>query len=218
MNSVLSFVDCRICNCVVTEMRSAQINFPDSQETTQVTTYITTHITTLFIKYSCTPQKVETSKTSTNDTMVSNIGQLPNEVLYQIALHLPPTSLPVFQRVCCRFDQLVDNLIWRKLCATRFKYWDSRHRIKAKLAGESNDIDWKILFIQRHLVDRSTSDALNSILSSQQDRLDKFQQIISHGYDAKDCLMRHFQVADSADDVLARRCVHLQRGQTISWY
>lgn len=137
--------------------------------------------------------------------MASSLTSLPNEVIQQILLDLDPLSLPAFQLVCHRFYQLVNPLIWRHLCETQFHYWKPSHRIKSRLAGDVARTDWKGLFVQRHLADRSTTEALNGIISSQMDRLEKFQQIVDNGYDAKDCLLRHYKIADDAEDVLARR-------------
>ena len=140
------------------------------------------------------------------------ISDLPNEVIQHIIRHVPPLSIIAFQRVCRRFNELADSLIWRELCRSNFKYWSPEHDIKRKFASHVDEVDWKSIFVNRFIVDRRTTECLNSILSSQMGRIDKFQRIVELGYDVKDCLLTHMRVEDSAEDVLARRCV-----QNINW-
>ena len=137
--------------------------------------------------------------------MATGINSLPNEVLQQILCYLPPLSIPDFQLVNQRFSKLLNGLIWRYFCKHEFKYWNSEHCITAKFSGNVESTDWKTLFVNRHQIDRFTSATLDSILSSQMGRIEKFQQILDCGYDAKDTLLRHLGVSNDAEDVLARR-------------
>ncbi len=77
----------------------------------------------------------------------------------------------------------------------------------AKLSGPVSSVDWKALYISRHLVDRTTSQLLDSILNSQTGRIEKFQSIVRFGYDAKDALLRNIFVDSCAEDYLSRRFV-----------
>ena len=133
------------------------------------------------------------------------LSDLPNEVIQQILLYIPPSSIASFQQLSSRFNALVKPLLWRHYCRTLFKYWSSNHHIKQKFLTEANSVDWKLTYGQRHRVDRITSTALDSILASQAGRIEKFQVIVEFGYDAKDCLLRHLRCDDDDEDVLARR-------------
>lgn len=77
--------------------------------------------------------------------------------------------------------------------------------MKAKFAGDVNKVNWKKIFSDRHSFDRSISHEIGSILSNQVGRIEKAENIIKYGYDAKDILLRNLKVGDSAEDVLARR-------------
>ena len=74
-----------------------------------------------------------------------------------------------------------------------------------KFSGAVSKVDWKKIFTQRHGIARSISRNIDSILSSQSGRIEKAEKIMGHGYDAKDTLLRHLNVGDDAEDVLARR-------------
>ena len=65
--------------------------------------------------------------------------------------------------------------------------------------------DWKKVFSDRHSRDRSINNEIDSIVASQPNRFEKARKIIGYGYDAKDTLLRHLNVSDDAEDVLARR-------------
>ena len=137
----------------------------------------------------------------------NSLSSLPNEVIQQVLQYLHPKSIPSFQRTCKRFNALADAIVWREKCRAVYRYWRPEHNIAAKFAGNVHAVDWRALFIERELVDQGTTEALNDLLSSQTGRLEKAQRILEHGYDAKDCLLRHCAVGDEADDVLARRLV-----------
>jgi F-box protein 21 len=139
--------------------------------------------------------------------MTVTLSELPNEVLQQVLYYLPPLSLPAFQLVNRRFSLLANGLIWRHVCTSKYRYWKSDHNIGEKLAAKVEQTNWKELYTQRHVIDRHTTQTLNSILSSQTGRIEKFQQILQYGYDAKDCLLWHYSSASDAEDVLARRLV-----------
>jgi len=133
------------------------------------------------------------------------ISDLPNEVIQQILLSIPPLSIVNFQQVSRRFNTLVEPLLWKQKCQTIYRYWSPRHQIREKYLANANSHDWQSVIAQRHKVDRITTATLNSILESQTGRIDKFQCIVDCGYDAKDCLLRHMKCDDDAEDVLARR-------------
>lgn len=74
-----------------------------------------------------------------------------------------------------------------------------------KFSGAVARVDWKKIFSERHSVDHATTRQIDSILSSQRSRIEKTESIVAHGYDAKDTLLRHLNIGDEAEDVLARR-------------
>lgn len=133
------------------------------------------------------------------------LSDLPTEILFQILLWAPPVSIPTFQQVCRKFNALSQPVLWRHHCRRQFRYWSPEHDIFTKLSQDAAQIDWKHIFRNRHLTDSAISHDLERILSSQRGRIAKSERIIAHGYDAKDTLLRHLNVSDEADDVLARR-------------
>ncbi|KAL8849466.1 MAG: hypothetical protein Q9221_005548 [Calogaya cf. arnoldii] len=137
--------------------------------------------------------------------MTMILSDLPNEILYQILFSVPPASIPTLQQVSRKFNDLSQPLVWRHNCQTQFKYWSPEHDITTKYAQVPAKVDWKQLFQARHLADRATSRDLEDILSSQVGRIERSEKILAHGYDARDTLLRHLNVSDDAEDVLARR-------------
>jgi F-box protein 21 len=141
-----------------------------------------------------------------NDPMVPvTLSDLPNEILQQILLYVPPAAAARVQQVCHRFNALVEPLVWKHYYQTRYRYWDPDHQIRKKYMSDVGSVNWKKIFTRRYEMDTIITQTLNSILESQTGRIDKFQGIIQYGYDAKDCLLRHIRCSDDAEDVLARR-------------
>ncbi|KAA6409060.1 MAG: hypothetical protein FRX48_07404 [Lasallia pustulata] len=135
----------------------------------------------------------------------TSLSDLPNEIIQQILFYIPPSSALATQRISRRFYDLTQPILWRYHCRTQFKYWDQKHNIQAKVADNVAKVDWKDVFSSRHSIDRATSHAIDAILACQISRVEKFQSIVGFGYDAKDTLLRHLNVDDDAEDVLARR-------------
>ncbi|KAL4801880.1 Hemimethylated DNA-binding protein YccV like-domain-containing protein [Aspergillus unguis] len=138
--------------------------------------------------------------------MVPSLHELPEEILYNILLYCNvPDSIAVGSSAR-RFRGVTNEpLLWRHYCLTHFKYWAQEHDMPTKLSSAISTVDWKALYITRHLVDRSTNRILDSILTSQIGRIEKFQSIVNFGYDAKDTLLRNISIDSCADDYLARR-------------
>jgi hypothetical protein len=132
---------------------------------------------------------------------------LPDEVLQHILFYVSPSDL--LSNVQCtskRFCRLASEpLLWRHHCRVRFTYWDSKHRIRQKFTGNVGDVDWKTLYMHRKRVEAETATILDSIIEGQVDRIQKFKMIADFGYDAKDTLLNHCRVSETAEDVLARR-------------
>jgi len=135
------------------------------------------------------------------------LTDLPNEVIYQILQCLSPSDVPSLELVSKGFRTLARQpVLWQHFCRSSFRYWDQRWDIDSRFkANAANVEDWKGIYSERHLIDRSTTHQIDSILSSQVGRIGKSAKIIGLGYDAKDTLIRHLGVGDDAEDVLARR-------------
>ena len=134
------------------------------------------------------------------------LTDLPNEILQQILFYVTPATVPNLQRISRRFNDLAQPLLWRYHCRVQFKYWNWEHQIKEKYLEDVVKVDWKSIFTKRHNNDRAVTHAIDSILSSQTGRIETFQRIVDLGYDVKDTLIRHMNIDDEAEDVLARRC------------
>ncbi|KAL9594322.1 MAG: hypothetical protein Q9219_007095 [cf. Caloplaca sp. 3 TL-2023] len=137
--------------------------------------------------------------------MAPLLNDLPTEVLFQILLLVPATSVLALQQTSRRFNDLSQPVLWRHHCRKEFKYWSPEHDLPAKLAQDAANVDWKYIFQKRHVADAAVTRQLEKILSCQTGRIDRSEKIIAHGYDAKDTLLRHLTVSGDAEDVLARR-------------
>lgn len=135
----------------------------------------------------------------------SSLDALPNELLQQILSYCSATSILVLLRTCRRLNGLIDNHIWLGLCQQKFRYWSSEHNFEVFSEGDISRVNWRSIFLERRRKQRETTELLNSILASQSGRIDKFQQIVGLGYDAKDCLLMHCHADDDTEDWLARR-------------
>lgn len=140
--------------------------------------------------------------------MVLSLEYLPQEILLNILCYCDPLSAVALESTCRRLRGVTNEpILWRFYCRTSFRYWDSRHDMPNKLAGPVHQVDWKALYISRHLVGRATINFLDDILRSQTGRIEKFRTIIAYGYDIKDALLQNTQADSSVDDYLARRLV-----------
>jgi len=134
------------------------------------------------------------------------LTDLPNEVIYQILQFLSPHDVPSLELVSKSFRTTgCQRVLWQYFCRSNFRYWDRRWDIESKFRANAANVDWKGIYSKRHEIDRSTTRQIDSILSSQVGRIGKSAKIVGLGYDAKDTLIRHLEVGDDAEDVLARR-------------
>lgn len=136
-----------------------------------------------------------------------SLTDLPTEILEAIFMHLDPQSLVLLSQVNRFIKRLTADapLIWRHFCRTRFRTWDSRHRIAAKFTGPLSNVDWRALFVARETVNRQTKKLLDHIVATQHERIRCINEIAEFGYDAKETLLRECACPDDAEDVLARR-------------
>ena len=137
--------------------------------------------------------------------MTVTLEELPTEVLYNVFLFVPPSSVSRLQQVSQRFNAVSRPLLWRHYCRTLYRYWSPERRIQEKFDGDVNQFDWKKLFFIRQDIARRVDEDINDILSEQKSRLKKAGRIVAVGYDAKDTLLQNLEVEDGAEDVLARR-------------
>lgn len=135
----------------------------------------------------------------------ASVNDLPNELLEQVLLFLPALSIPAFEQTCRRFSKVVKACNWRRFCRIQFRYWGRNCDEKSRPEDKLVETRWKRIYIERHRTHQETSNLIDSILSSQVGRIDKFQRIVEIGYDAKDCLLQHLATCENASDVLARR-------------
>lgn len=141
--------------------------------------------------------------------MCSSIIDLPNEILFQILIHIPPHLTPAVLLTCRTLNDVAEPRLWRYHCQTQFTYWSHKQGFHSQLAHETDSIDWRKTFAERYIIDKKTSYYLDGIIASQSGRIEKAENIVAFGYDAKDTLLRHMHVSDEAHDVLARRYVQL---------
>ena len=135
-----------------------------------------------------------------------NLYDLPSEVIHQILLLIPPTSLPTLELVSRQFAEFANQpLLWQHHCRDQFKYWNAARNMKEKFASNVADTDWKELYSERYRIDRDVTRGINSILATQTGRIQKSAKIVGFGHEAKDTLISHCHTGDDADDVLARR-------------
>ncbi|KAI1773755.1 hypothetical protein F4818DRAFT_421656 [Hypoxylon cercidicola] len=135
------------------------------------------------------------------------IDSLPDEIVHHILLYVSPEeTLSKIALLSKRFNRVAQEpLLWRFYCKASFKYWDSGHRFKERLAGNVRDTDWKRLFLVRLARNACIAHLVDGIITSRVGRLQKIEQVCQYGYDAKDYLLGQCQVPDSTEDVLARR-------------
>ncbi|PGH16083.1 hypothetical protein AJ80_05298 [Polytolypa hystricis UAMH7299] len=136
----------------------------------------------------------------------ASLSGLPEEVLHAILCYLPPTSTAALEQTSTRFRNVTNApLLWRFYCRSCFTYWDKKHDIAHKYSSPIWVVPWKQLYKERHAIDTTTTRILDSILTSQTGRIEKFHMIVNFGYDAKDTLVQHAKAGTHLEDYLARR-------------
>ncbi|KAI9369452.1 Hemimethylated DNA-binding protein YccV like-domain-containing protein [Aspergillus egyptiacus] len=138
--------------------------------------------------------------------MVLSLDDLPEEILHNILWFCHPHGSAALEGTARRFRGVTNEpLLWRHYCLTHFRFWGRVHDIQVKLSSAVSTVDWKALYIARHLVDGATGRLLDSILTSQTGRIEKFRSVVKFGYDAKDTLLRNISISPDTEDYLARR-------------
>ncbi|KAI1370995.1 hypothetical protein F4677DRAFT_436838 [Hypoxylon crocopeplum] len=135
------------------------------------------------------------------------IDSLPDEIVHHILLYVSPEeTLTKIALLSKRFNSVAhEPFLWRSYCQHTFKYWNSEHRFKERLAGNLRDTDWRQLFLRRLGRNACIARLVDGIVGSRVFRLQRIEKICEYGYDAKDFLLSQCRVPDDAEDVLARR-------------
>lgn len=135
-----------------------------------------------------------------------SLDSLPQEILHNILCYCHPRSCAALEQTARQFRCITNEpVLWRLYCKSQFKFWDSRHNLGPKLTGPLSAVNWKALYIHRHLADRATCRILDSILATQTGRIEKSRSILNFGCDAKDALLRNVSAKADEVDYLARR-------------
>lgn len=134
---------------------------------------------------------------------------LPEEVLSAIISCISDSCLISVSRACRKLNRICSSPLEMRQRCIRFRWWEERHRIEDKKAFSCiTDVNWRELFLYRIRVRLATSQLLGRIIETPTNHINNFNKIVDFGYDAKDCLEAHAEVADDeVDDPLARRWV-----------
>ncbi|CAJ2504188.1 Uu.00g115820.m01.CDS01 [Anthostomella pinea] len=138
---------------------------------------------------------------------MTSLLRLPDELLEGIVQHLGPRDTVAFGITCKRIHRVATaSLVWRRHCIETWRYWQRRHKLAEKTKLPPAQTDWRQLFKERAIIDRDALALFDKMLTEQQSRSHRMEEIASQGYDVKDLLLRlQNETLDSAEDVLARR-------------
>ena len=80
----------------------------------------------------------------------SPLGGLPNELLESIVFHLPLSAAQSFGTSCKRATVFTQqHLIWRRKCASSWRYWPDSDDFPAKLRLPPAQVKWRQLYDDR---------------------------------------------------------------------
>lgn len=132
---------------------------------------------------------------------------LPDELLEAIVFHLPAEATLAFGSTCKRGNKIAyEHLIWRNHCVHDWRYWEDRHELQEKLQRPPAQTKWRQLYNERRKADAKALAAFDEMLTTQQYRIERMEEISKQGYDVKDTLLRlRDETPEDAEDVLARR-------------
>ena len=142
-------------------------------------------------------RRIEMAKITMND--------LPTEVIFQILFNIPPSDAISVIMSAKRYHTFLGPTLWRHFCRIKFRFWQEFWNIEAKFKERVEDVDWRGTFLRRQEAELSTEVLLEQIIQGQSGRLSRYEPILAYGFDVKDVLLRHIDVGDDAQDVLARR-------------
>ncbi|POS73942.1 hypothetical protein DHEL01_v207662 [Diaporthe helianthi] len=134
--------------------------------------------------------------------------QLPDELLTVVTCHIATAAdTAALGSTCQRLRKVVcTSPVWKKHCLTTWYYWDPRHELPEKLAQPPLQTDWRQLFLQRVSSDLEAVRVFQDMISSQQMRMNRMNEIAEKGRDAQDLLLNlKDRTPEHAEDVLAKR-------------
>lgn len=130
---------------------------------------------------------------------------LPDEVIQAVVSYIPPLATIALNQTCRRLANITSEpLLWKSFCLTSFKWWDKRHSLPSKLKDPSF-IGWQTLFRDRHRSSGIARRALDEIIECEDGRLDRLDQILQVGYDAKEDLISAYRTSAASPNHLAQR-------------
>ncbi|KAA8909794.1 Hemimethylated DNA-binding protein YccV like-domain-containing protein [Sphaerosporella brunnea] len=132
---------------------------------------------------------------------------LPEEVLTAIISCISDNCLANVSQVCRKLNRICSSPLEMRQRCLSFRWWSDHHEFeKKKRLSRIADVNWRALLLYRIKVRLATSRLLDEIISNPTNHINNFNKIVDFGYDAKDCLAMHAEVADDeVDDPLARR-------------
>lgn len=174
------------------------------------------------------PHRLNSKMTQPTMDQLPGLLQLPDELLDSVISQLAsPSDTVHFGLTCKHAHALVGtSLVWRRHCLARWQHWAPQHELPAKLVQPPLHTDWRQLCGERVSTDRAAAGMFESLLLSQQNRVQHMQEIAAKGYDVQDLLLRlKNETPDEAEDVLARRwhaeailgIIHRSRAVGIWW-
>ena len=139
--------------------------------------------------------------------MTATLLSLPEEVLTLIVASISDACLLELACVCKKLNRICSSPLEMRQRCMRLRWWEEGHDMDRKKAlPHVGDVNWRELFLYRMRVGRATSHFLAEIIAHPTHHIGYFNRIVKYGYDAKDCLYVHAEVADDeVDDSLARR-------------
>jgi F-box protein 21 len=137
----------------------------------------------------------------------SSLRNLPDELLEAIIFYLPPADTLAFGKTCRACNKIAyEPLVWRRNCREKWHYWDDRHEFGEKLKAPPAQVKWRQLYNDRARTDKQALELFNVLLSTQQYRVKRMEEVARSGYDIKDLLLlQREETPDDVVDVLARR-------------
>lgn len=137
----------------------------------------------------------------------SPFENIPDELVEAIVFYLPPSATIAFATTCKQFKRIAyEHLVWRRHCLQEWTYWEAKHEVQDKMQKPPAQTKWRHLFNERKKADNEALHIFNEMLTTQQNRIARIEEISAQGYDMKDLLMKiRDETPSSAEDVLARR-------------
>lgn len=137
----------------------------------------------------------------------SLLRQLPDELLEAIVYYLPPAATVAFGTTCRACNKITyEPLVWRRHCQRKWHYWAEKDHFHERLRAPPAQTKWRHMYNERAMIDKQASQLFDTLLESQQHRIQHIEELSRLGYRIKDLFLNiRDGTPDDADDVLARR-------------